>query len=114
MHELSLSEGIVRTALAAGGTDRRVTAIAVRVGGLSAVNLSSLEFCMRLVLDERGMGQTEVRLTAVPALVECECGLRYEARDMFSPCPECGSFLRNVVEGKDVTIEYIEVEDGQD
>ncbi len=114
MHELSLSEGIVRTALAASGRERRVTAIAVQVGALSAVNLSSLEFCMRLVLDENGLEHAEVRLTPVPAVVECECGLRYEAKDMFSPCPECGSFFRDVIEGKDVTIEYVEVEDGQD
>jgi len=115
MHELALSDRIVRTVLSSdAAAGRRLTAIAVRVGALSAVNVSSLEFCMRLVLNERGMGGTQVRIAPEPAVVQCECGLRYEADDMFSPCPRCGGFNREVVSGTDVTIEYVEVDDGKD
>ncbi len=115
MHELALSENIVRTALDASGEKRdRITAIGVEVGALSAVNVSSLEFCLRMMLDERGLEGAEVRITPVPALAQCECGSRYEARDMFSPCPECGGFLREVIAGKDVIIQYVEVENGED
>lgn len=115
MHELVLSENIVRTALSASGVDKgSITAIVVQVGALSAVNVSTLEFCLRLALDEHRMPQTEVRLNAVPALVECECGLRYRSEDMFGPCPDCGSFVREIIEGKEVTIQYVEVEDEED
>ena len=91
MHELSLSQSIVSTALAASHVPpERVTAIAVEVGALSAVNVSSLDFCLRLTLEERGMERTRVSISRVPALVECECGHRYEPADVFSPCPRCG------------------------
>ncbi|MHC5035527.1 MAG: hydrogenase maturation nickel metallochaperone HypA/HybF [Planctomycetota bacterium] len=115
MHELTLSESIVRTAVAASGArNDRITAIAVRVGALSAVNLSSLEFCLRMVLDQHGMQRAETRVTWVPARLRCQCGACYETEQLFSPCPECGGFEREVVEGKDVTIEYVEVEDEED
>jgi hydrogenase nickel incorporation protein HypA/HybF len=112
MHELSLSEEIVRAAISASHADKsRITAIGVRVGALSAANVSSLEFCLRLVLDQYDMQRTEARVTPVPARVECACGQRYQTDDIFAACPACGGYMREVTEGKDVTIEYVEVED---
>jgi hydrogenase nickel incorporation protein HypA/HybF len=112
MHELSLSEEIVRTAISASRTDKsRIAAVGVRVGALSAANVSSLEFCLRLVLDQHGMQHTAARVTPVPAQVECACGHHYQTEDMFGACPACGGYVREVTEGKDVTIEYVEVED---
>ncbi len=112
MHELSLSQNIVRTVLNASGAEKnQICAIAIEVGALSAVNVSSLEFCMRLTLQQRGMEKTEVQITSIPARVRCECGLVYEPEDVFAPCPDCGSFERTVLEGTDVNIPYVEVED---
>jgi hydrogenase nickel incorporation protein HypA/HybF len=115
MHELALSQDIVRTALAAAeGYEGRIATVAVKVGSLSAVSPSSLEFCLALALEQRGLPQAEVRVRSVPAEVRCECGARYAAEDMFAPCPSCGSYLREVLSGQDVIVEYIEVEDEQD
>ncbi|MFO8007075.1 MAG: hydrogenase maturation nickel metallochaperone HypA [Candidatus Brocadiia bacterium] len=114
MHELSLSQGIVSTVLAADGVEpERLTAVTIEVGALSAVNVSSLEFCMRLALDERGMEQTSVEIRRVPARLRCRCGRTYETEDMFAACPECGGFEREVIEGMDVNIPYVEVQDEQ-
>ena len=114
MHELALSQSIVRTALSASGAEKAdITAIAVDVGALSAVVPSSLEFCLQLVLEQSGMQSTQVRITRVEARAMCECGLTFEPTDLFSPCPECGGFQREIERGKDVTIRYVEVEDGE-
>ena len=115
MHELALSEQIVNAALnACGGDGRRIREIAVDVGALSAVSMSSLEFCLQVMLEQHGMEGTKARLTLVPARVRCDCGNTYEADDMFSPCPVCGGFMREIVDGKDVTIQYVEVDDEQE
>ena len=113
MHELILSENIVRTALSAGSGRGRITAIAVQVGALSGASVSALEFCLQVALQERGMEGAELRIRNVPAELECECGNRYVAEQMFSPCPECGGFMRQIIAGKDVTVEYIEVDDDE-
>lgn len=115
MHELALSESIVRTVLDACGTGpEKVRKIGLEVGVLSAVNVSSLEFCMQAMLEQSGMAQAQVEIKEVRARVECACGRTYEPADMFSPCPECGGFVRRVVAGMDLTIQYVEVEDEQD
>jgi hydrogenase nickel incorporation protein HypA/HybF len=115
MHELALSESVVRTVLdAVAGASQRVRKIGLEVGALSAVNVSSLEFCMQVVLEQNGMARTQVEIVEVPARVECACGRTYEPADMFSPCPECDGFDRQVVAGNDLTVEYVEVDDEQD
>jgi len=112
MHELALSESIVRTVLDACGTGpERVRKIALEVGALSAVNVSSLEFCMQIVCEQSGMGCAEVEIAEVPARVECACGRTYEPQDMFTPCPDCGGYDRTVVAGNDLTVQYVEVDD---
>lgn len=114
MHELALSDRIVRIVLDASGVPRsRITAVAVRVGALSAVSLSALEFCLRTMLDESGMAHTEARVTWVPARVRCACGRIYETEDVFSPCPDCGGFTQEVVAGGDVVVQHVEVEDDE-
>ena len=112
MHELALSESIVASVLNACGVEAgRVRRIAVRVGALSSANVDSLEFCLRMVLDHRGLRDAEAAITRVPARIRCECGRCYTTEDMFEGCPDCGGYRREVLEGTDVTVEYVEVED---
>ncbi|NLW50206.1 MAG: hydrogenase maturation nickel metallochaperone HypA [Candidatus Brocadiaceae bacterium] len=115
MHELALSEDIVREAVhACGERASKMTALAVQVGALSSASPSALEFCLRAVLDEHGLTQTRACVACVPALVRCVCGHRYQAEDMFAPCPRCGQYTRDILQGRDVVIQYVEVEDGED
>jgi hydrogenase nickel incorporation protein HypA/HybF len=115
MHELALSEQIVQSALrACGEPSSRMTAVAVEVGALSSVSPSALEFCLRTVLDSYGLQRAEAQISFVPARVRCRCGHEYETEDMFAPCPRCGEFMREIIEGDDVVVLHIEVEDGED
>ena len=112
MHELALSQTIVDSVLeACPGGAASVRAIAVRVGTLSAVNADSLEFCLGLVLQERGLAAARAEVTWVPARIRCACGQSYETDDMLEGCPKCGGYRREVLDGKDVTVQYVEVED---
>ena len=115
MHELALSEQIVQTALrACGERSAGMTAIAVQVGALSSVSPPALEFCLRTVLDSHGLQQTQARISYVPARVRCRCGHEYQTEDMFAPCPQCGDYQREILEGRDIIIQHVEVEDGED
>jgi len=114
VHELCLSESVVNTALRACPDPARIRTIALEVGALAAVSTSSLEFCMRAVLDQSGMAHTAVEITEIPASLKCRCGCAYETRDVFAPCPQCGGYEREVVGGADLTIKHLEVDDEQD
>ena len=112
MHELTLAESIVSSILRTPGVEaNRVRAVAVEVGALAAVNVDSLEFCLRAVLDERGMPQAQAQITSAPAVLRCKCGERFETPDAFAPCPSCGGFEREIQAGTDVTVLHVEVDD---
>ena len=112
MHELGLSEGIVKTILSTEGVrSDKLRAVTLKVGALSSVSIGMLKFCMDLVLEQRNIKDVEVMADQTPACVLCSCGHRYEAESLFVGCPQCGAFARDIVDGLDVTIESVEVED---
>jgi Zn finger protein HypA/HybF involved in hydrogenase expression len=47
----------------------------------------------------------------VPACFKCACGAAYSPDKIFDPCPSCGGFDRTVIDGKECSIESIEIED---
>jgi len=115
MHELGISEGILQAALSApGATRENVRAFHIRVGALSSASPEALEFCMGLVLEQNGMAEAQVRIETAPARARCECGHEAEIENLFDGCPSCGGFNREILEGQDVTLQSIEVENGED
>ena len=115
MHEAGISESIVHAAVeACGDSKRTISTLGVEVGALSSVSTEALRFWLELALKNRGMQNTESRITAVPAQVKCECGNTYETEDMFSGCPCCGSYTREILSGMDVTLKWIEVEESDE
>ena len=115
MHELALSENILGLALATPEAETgRLRALTVKVGALSGASVASLEFCMNIVLEQRAIAGVQVRLVEEPARARCACGKEYAAESLFEGCPACGGFQREIVAGRDVTLQSIEVEDGED
>ena len=115
MHELSLSEGILNAALSAPGVDEaRLRALNVKVGALSGTSISALSFCLELVLEQKGLKNVKVNILESPARVRCRCGHEYCPPNLWDGCPECGGFDRQILEGRDVTLDSVEVEDGED
>lgn len=114
MHEMALSQSILKTAVdAADGKSERISRIAIEVGALSATNVESLSFWLDETLKSMDMEDTEVELDRPPAHCRCECGNEYETSDMFTGCPECGGFTRDILTGMDVTVKWVEVEDDE-
>lgn len=115
MHELSIAEDIVRTALnTPGASPENLRALRIRVGRLSSVVVPSLQMCLSAVLEDEGLTQVDVEVDEQPAEARCACGQEYRPESLFAECPRCGSFDREVTGGRDVVLESIEVEDGQD
>ena len=110
MHELAISRAILDTALAhAGG--RRVRRIDVTIGALRQVVPSSLTFYMEVV--SRGTPCEGALLAAhlVPARVRCSCGYEWELSDVSLACPLCADGGVEVLDGKQLLVDCIEVEE---
>ena len=115
MHELGLAKNILDTALeASNATIDTLAGISVEVGSLSSVDIQTLRFCLETVFEQRCGKEGDVCVEFVPARVVCECGHEYCPDEVFEPCPKCGEYKREILEGKDVILESIEVDDEKD
>ena len=112
MHELSLAQAIWRQVI--GEMERRpecrLAALSIVVGAFSGADPESLEFAMRLVVEESAWPDAEVRIRTEPVALQCRaCGRAYETGTLDLACPACGGFDCEVTGGRDLRLESLEI-----
>lgn len=114
MHELSLMQGILDSiapvARDAGAT--RVTQVRLTVGEMTQVVEEAMRFAWEaLTTGEPLYEGGELVLDFVKPKSRClDCGVEFEHDRFHLLCPECGSRLTMVTEGKELHIASIEVD----
>jgi len=84
----------------------------VTIGPLSGVCAEALEFCFTEVAGMRGLGSPALTVDTPAAQVDClECGRHYEGRDFYEGCPQCGSLRREILSGRECTVDWVRVEE---
>src|SRR3954447_24201664 len=113
MHELSIAEAIVAvTSRHAAG--RRASAVEVKVGALRQVVPSALEFAFELVVAGSPLEGAELRIETVPATGRCsDCRAESRLDGFRFACAACGSVDLELVGGKELLVESIEVDDDE-
>jgi len=111
MHELSLSQAILETALR-HADGRRVSAIDLRVGHLRQVVAASLEFYLELVSRDTVCEGARLEVEVVPARLRCNpCSEEWELESPPFRCPGCAGSDVEVIAGNEFEIESITVEE---
>jgi hydrogenase nickel incorporation protein HypA/HybF len=111
MHEYGVALEIAQTAFSAAGK-RRLSKVTLRVGELSGVFAESLAMYCDLIFREKQSERVDVVSVTIPARFTCACGAVYSPRKLFDPCPSCGGADRSVIDGKECSLESIEVDNG--
>ncbi|MDQ3702249.1 MAG: hydrogenase maturation nickel metallochaperone HypA [Chloroflexota bacterium] len=112
MHEMALAEGILAVALDVS-EQRRVHRIRVRVGELQRVVPDALHFSFELLTPDTAAEGAVLELQDVPARVNCRrCGADTQPREAALACATCGAVEIDVVDGGDVSVEAVQLEDG--
>lgn len=114
MHEMGLASEIVRIAteeaVAAGGG--AVSALRLRVGEWSGVEVESLRFALTVLSDGTLLEGCAVEIEQVSPLFRCgSCEETYSGEGYFAPCPHCGAFGGELVQGDEMTVAELEVEE---
>lgn len=115
MHEAGIAAEILEIAKAQAamfGT-ARVTEVTVRVGDMSGVVAEALEFAFEALREGPASGAVLV-INRVAVLAKCEtCGTESRpGADLVLWCESCGKPLK-VLEGEELTVESVVLEDGQ-
>jgi hydrogenase nickel incorporation protein HypA/HybF len=118
MHELSVAQRIVEIAeeQAAKSGLARVTAIKVRIGGLTTVVPEALNFCFGFATEGTLAAGAELLIEEVPAEAKCSsCGRAFRVTDaFFMVCPSCSSPDTTLLRGQELDLLSIEGETPED
>ena len=113
MHEVALAERMVRIALeaAAANGGGRVTGAKLLLGALSCAEPETLRFAFDIAARGTGAEGCGLQIVRVPAKLRCrECGGEHEG-ELLEPCPVCRSIGFEVLQGRELRMESIDVEE---
>lgn len=114
MHELSIAMGIVEAAVdEAKQRNVQVSAVHLRLGALSGVVKDALLFCYEVACQDTPLQGSRLVVEEVPVAVFCpRCNERRVIESLQSfTCPQCGAPAGNVLQGRELEVFALEVEE---
>ncbi len=116
MHELGIMTGVldaVQTSAKQAGADR-VLKVSLSVGEMTEAIEDALRFAFEVLSEQREFALcagAELDITMVCPRSRClECGAEYDHDRFHMLCPECGSFATELIAGRELQIDSIEVD----
>ena len=112
MHELSLVMNILEIAgeQMKAHHAHKLERIELEIGSLAGVEMDAFNFAWEAAVGGTDMAVTEKIIHQIPAKARClECNLEYSIDHLFSPCPNCGEYLNELLQGKEMRIKSLTV-----
>ena len=113
MHELGLMTGVMSsvTEAARNAGAVRVTDITLSVGEMTEAIPDALEFAFEALSEGTICEGAELHINMIRPKSRCkECGGEYEHDRFHMTCAECGSPFTELIAGKEMQIDSIEVD----
>ena len=102
-------DSVQRAANDAGA--QRVLKISLSVGEMTEAIEDALRFAFEALAEGTMCEDAELEITMIPPKSIClECGAEYEHDRFHMLCPECGSAFSELLQGKELRIDSIEVD----
>ena len=115
MHEMGIALQVIeicQASIPADAGDARIQRINLKIGKLSAVVEDSLRFCFEAAAKDTCMEGAELHIEEVPVVVHCrDCGADSVIDTAAFSCPACGGGKLDMLSGRELDIQSIEIED---
>ncbi len=115
MHEMGIAAEIVRIAVESIPEEMagsKVARVNLRVGRLAAVVSESLRFCFEIVAKETPAEGAQLDIQQVAVVAQCDaCDHQWEIENAAFSCPRCGSGTIEMLSGRELDIDSIELEE---
>lgn len=112
MHELSIAKGIVDIAEkeTAKVKANKVESIELEIGTLSGIEVGALEFVWALAVEDTVLEHASKKIHIMKGEAKCsDCNTIFELNQVYEACPNCNSFLKAIVKGKELIVKTLEV-----
>ncbi len=112
MHEMSIALGIVRIAEdeVKKAKASKVEVIELTIGELSGVEKEALDFAWPVAVKETVLEGAERKIDYIKGIGKCsECQLEFHMETLHDACPECNSYFKDILQGKELKVIALEV-----
>ena len=113
MHEMAIAEGILDIALdyARQNEARKINEVGLLLGEMSGVEVDSLEFSFNMLVQGTIAEGAKLSIKNVPLIGKCsKCGKEFHIKHYDFWCPECENGVLTTVSGREMQVEYLEVD----
>jgi hydrogenase nickel incorporation protein HypA/HybF len=118
MHEMGVAMQIIEIATASipeNSVQSRVLRVNLKVGKLSAVVSDSLRFCFEVAAKDTALEGAELVIDEIPVIALCNaCGVKWTVESPVFICNQCQSGKIELLSGRELDIESIEISDEND
>ncbi|MCK4356934.1 hydrogenase maturation nickel metallochaperone HypA [Candidatus Bipolaricaulota bacterium] len=114
MHELAITQSMLDLALEQAKKNNaiRIQKVSVIIGEMSGVVDECVRFYFEILSEGTIAEGAKIAIRNIPATARCrQCETRFEVHGMDWICPMCGKAQIEIVGGKELYLESIEVED---
>ena len=112
MHELSVALGIVKIAEdeMAKSSATKVDVIELEIGTLAGIEFDSLDFVWPAAVKDTVLEFAEKKTHIIEASCKCiDCNTVFAIKNIYDSCPNCHSFLKGILQGKELRVKALEV-----
>jgi hydrogenase nickel incorporation protein HypA/HybF len=112
MHELSIALGIVKIAETetAKAKANKVDVIELEIGTLAGIEFDSLDFVWPAAVKETVLENAIKRINIIKGKGKClDCDTTFDIINIYDSCPNCKSFLKGIIQGKELKVKALEV-----
>lgn len=112
MHEIGVVKQVVRTveSFAAENNVKKIDEVVLDIGELSLIIPKYVEEIYPVATEGTILEGTKLIMNVIPGMAECDdCDEIFNVIECNGHCPNCNSFNKTVLSGKDFTVREIHV-----
>ena len=112
MHELSIALGIVRIAEneTKKANAKKVEKIELEIGTLAGIAFDSLDFVWPSAVKNTVLENAIKKINVIYGKAKCfDCDTNFKLDTIYDACPNCKSYLKGIIKGKELRVKYLEV-----
>lgn len=113
MHEMGICDGILSASFDAASAKGAacINSIDVTIGELTEIQEEALQFAFSVLTKESIAEDSVLNITILPARSRCaDCSAEFGHGRFDATCPECGSYLCELLEGRELRIDAIDID----
>ena len=112
MHELSIAMGIVDIAEkeTAKVKAKKVDLIELEIGTLAGIEFDSLDFVWSSAVKDTVLENAIKKINIIHGEAKCsDCDTIFKLDNIYDACPNCNSYLKGIIKGKELLVKSLEV-----